>query len=125
MARHRHTEEEYWWPDALTLFDQLAAEGLSRDAACQEVADRFPITRHALAVVAVRGSIPAYPARDEARAKAWQAGEPRYDGKLCRKHQTRIRYSNDGVCVECQREYRAALVARRQNKTADTPAASD
>ena len=125
MARHQHIEQEDWWPDALAMFVELAAEGMTKNAACNEVADHFPCSANAFQYVAARGSIPSYPATDQARAKAWQSGEVTFEGKVCRKHMTTVRYSNDGACVECQREYRAALVARRQNTTADTPTASD
>lgn len=125
MARHRHTEEEDWWPDALAMFAELAAEGMTKNAACNEVADHFPCSANAFQYVAARGSIPSYPATDQARAKAWLAGEVTFDGKLCRKHKTRVRYSNDGSCVECQREYKATLIARRQNKAPQPPASID
>lgn len=124
MARHRHTEEEDWWPDALVIFAQLAADGKTRNIACKVVARHFSFSVRALTYVAARGSVPSYPARDQARARAWQAGEVTFDGKVCPKHGTKVRYSNDGVCVECQREYSAALKARRRNKAALSQTAS-
>lgn len=116
MARHQHIEQEDWWPDALAMFAELAAEGKSRNAAFREVAEHFPYSASAFQYVAARGSIPSYPPRDQARAKAWLAGEVTFDGKVCPKHGTTVRYSNDGSCVECMRDYREALVKRRSGK---------
>jgi hypothetical protein len=121
MARHQHIEQEDWWPDALAMFAELAAEGKARNTACREVARHFSYSVRALNYVAARGSIPSYPAKDQVRAQAWQAGEVTYDGKVCPKHGTTVRYSNDGACVECMREYREVLATRRSGKKQATP----
>ena len=109
-------EERPWWPKAVALLEQCAREGRSRNAASIIVGERFSVSKSAVNFALNRGSVPAYPASDLARAAAWAAGESRYEGKVCPKHKTRERYSNDGACVLCIEEH---SVRFRERKAAE------
>lgn len=113
MPRYPHIEQRPWWPDALRRFEQLAKEGKSRYRAAQLVAEVFDAGAGSLYVVMDRGSVPSYPAKEPARAAAWIAEESRYLGNPCPVHKSRLRYSNDGVCVECALEHRARHDAKK------------
>lgn len=105
MPRQPHTEQRPWWPEALEFFEKCAAAGLTRNEAALAASERFEVTRNTFYLVMERGSVPAYPTSDPARAAAWKAGEISYLGAPCPKHETRERYSNDGNCVQCMAEY--------------------
>lgn len=101
MPRHKTLEQRSWWPDALQQLEHLAASGVPKTRAAKIVGAEFGVSESGIWIAIERGSVPAYPSRHPARARAWKAGEVTYEGDLCQKHGTRTRYSNDGICLGC------------------------
>lgn len=114
MPKNPHTEQEPWWPEALARFEQLAAEGVKKNPACRVLAREFPRSESTFCLTCDRGSVSAYPAKDTARAAAWQAGQEQYEGEYCPVHRTTTRFSNDGICVECKKDERVQRQANIQ-----------
>lgn len=112
LPKNQHSEQEPWWPAALVRFAELAAQGYSKSKACKKLCKEFPLSDCTFFHACSRGSVPAYPAQDKARAMAWAIGKTTYDGEACDVHGTTSRFSNDGCCVQCSKDE----LVRRQTR---------
>lgn len=124
MKRKPHIEERPWWPDALRRLRELEAAGETHWSAACIVGPEFGVARLTIRDAMERGSVSSFPSKSPARAAAWIAGEERYEGKPCVKHETRTRYTNDGRCIECMAEYDAVRRSRAKQTNIVRDAAS-
>ncbi|WP_155774078.1 hypothetical protein [Rhodovulum sp. MB263] len=118
MAKQPHIEQRPWWPDALRRFEQLAAAGEPRSRATTILAEEFDASHSTFRNAIERGTVPAYDPISPERAAAWAAGNERYEGAPCKKHETRTRYTNDGYCVTCMAEHLRRSREKRRDKIA-------
>lgn len=105
MPKMPHIEQRPWWPDALRRFEQLAEAGVTTNAATAAISQEFDASDTTFRNAIERGSVPTFQPREVARAKAWAAGQERYEGRPCKKHGAQLRYTADGACVECMFEW--------------------
>ena len=108
MARQPTIETLPWWPDAVNRLQELSESEQSRYGATVIAGPEFGVSYADIRNAMERGSVPSYPATSPERAKAWEAGQARFEGDRCEKHNIKTRYTNDGNCIECMAEWEAS-----------------
>lgn len=106
--RNRIFEERDDYGFLIQLAEDMKARG-SRDSEIRKaILKASGIARSTLHQAEQRGSIPALPPRDPARAAAKKVGETRCFGNPCDTHGDVGRWTADGRCCACALNYNRA-----------------
>ena len=106
--RNRIFEERDDYDALVQLAADMKAEGASVTKIRRAILEASDIARSTLHQAEQRGSIPALPPRDPARAAAKKAGETKYFGNPCETHGDVGRWTADGRCCACSLNYNRA-----------------